>query len=595
MQLRKCCNHPYLFDGAEPGPPYTTDQHIIDNAGKMVLLDKLLQRLKAQGSRVLLFSQMSRLLDILEDYCVWRGYEYCRLDGQTAHDERVTSIDEFNKPDSTKFIFLLTTRAGGLGINLATADTVIMYDNDWNPQVDRAHRIGQKKQVVIFRFITENAIEEKVIDRATQKLRLDQLVIQQGRTAQPAKKDTKEELVSMIQYGAESIFKSSDSTISHDDIDEILRRSEKKTTELDQKYKNMGLDDLQKFTVEDNTSAYQWEGEDFRDKRSGIGMNWIGPSKRERKVNYDVDHYYRSVAQVSSSRATSSRAPRLKTINTFVHLHSDQEYQFYPPRLLELQEKEKYALWRSSNYKPTRNDTNEADDALAEKWVQEEEQRVENAEPLTEEEIAEKELLAQQGFESWTKRDFQAFCKANEKHGREDLEAIARDMEGKSLDEVVRYAKVFWERVTEIPDHEKILANIEKGEARLRKIQEIQDAISAKISKYRLPLQQIRLVYGQNKGKNYTEEEDRFLLVCLDKFGYGTDDIYEKIRTEIRRSPLFRFDWFIKSRTTPEITRRCNTLVMLISKEMEAEEEREDRKRKGRGDEVRGGPYKRKK
>ncbi len=116
------------------------------------------------------------------------SYKICRLDGQTAHEDRIASIDEFNRPGSEKFIFLLTTRAGGLGINLATADTVVMYDNDWNPQVDlqaedRAHRIGQKKQVVIFRFITENAIEEKVIDRATQKLRLDQLVIQQGRQA----------------------------------------------------------------------------------------------------------------------------------------------------------------------------------------------------------------------------------------------------------------------------------------------------------------------------------------------------------------------------------------------------------------------------
>jgi SNF2 family DNA or RNA helicase len=272
MQLRKCCNHPYLFDGAEPGPPYTTDEHLVDNAGKMVILDKLLIRLRAQNSRVLLFSQMSRMLDILEDYCVFRGYEYCRIDGNTAHEDRVNSIDDFNAPDSTKFIFLLTTRAGGLGINLATADTVVMYDNDWNPQVDlqaedRAHRIGQKKQVVIFRFITENAIEEKVIDRASQKLQLDKLVIQQGRSNnQSAKAASKNDLVSMIQYGAENIFKSADSTISNDDIEEILRKSEQKTAELEGKYKSMGFEDLQKLSVSDGAgySAYNWEGDDFR-------------------------------------------------------------------------------------------------------------------------------------------------------------------------------------------------------------------------------------------------------------------------------------------------------------------------------------------
>ncbi|KAI8923627.1 SNF2 family N-terminal domain-containing protein [Entophlyctis helioformis] len=577
MQLRKCCNHPYLFDGAEPGPPYTTDQHIVDNAGKMVLLDKLLQRLKAQGSRVLLFSQMSRVLDILEDYCAWKGYDYCRLDGTTAHDVRVTSIDEFNKPDSTKFIFLLTTRAGGLGINLATADTVVMYDNDWNPQVvteDRAHRIGQKKQVVIFRFITENAIEEKVIDRATQKLRLDQLVIQQGRAAQPGKASSKEDLVAMIQHGADNIFKSVDSTISQDDIEEILKRSEKKTAELDSKYKDMGLDDLQKFTIAETSSAYQWEGEDFRGKQT-VGMNWIGPSKRERKANYDVDSYYRNVSLVAT-RTTTTRPPKPKTVNT-------QDFQFYPRKLTELQEKEKYAFWKAAGYKPSKSDCPETDDARATKWLQDEEARIAAAEPLTEAELSEKEALIQQGFENWTKRDFQAFCKASEKHGRGNLEAISREVEGKTLDDVEKYAPVFWTRLTEISDHEKIVANVERGEARLRKIQETADMIAAKVAKYRMPLQQLKMVYGQNKGKNYTEEEDRFLLVALDKFGYGSDDVYEKIRNEIRKSPMFRFDWFIKSRTTAEIMRRCNTIVMLITKELEAEEG-ENGKRKANQD-----------
>ncbi|NXE73944.1 SMCA1 protein, partial [Cochlearius cochlearius] len=192
MQLRKCCNHPYLFDGAEPGPPYTTDTHLITNSGKMLVLDKLLAKLREQGSRVLLFSQMTRLLDILEDYCMWRGYEYCRLDGQTPHEEREArklhinkkSIDTFNAPNSSKFIFMLSTRAGGLGINLATADVVILYDSDWNPQVDlqamdRAHRIGQKKPVRVFRLITDNTVEERIVERAEIKLRLDSIVIQQ--------------------------------------------------------------------------------------------------------------------------------------------------------------------------------------------------------------------------------------------------------------------------------------------------------------------------------------------------------------------------------------------------------------------------------
>lgn len=177
MQLRKACNHPYLFEGAEPGPPYEEGEHLVTNAGKLVVLDKLLPKLQAQNSRVLIFSQMTRLLDILEDYLLMRGYDYRRIDGSTQSLDREKSIDDFNAPDSPVFVFLLSTRAGGLGINLATADTVVLYDSDWNPQVDlqaqdRAHRIGQTKPVTVFRFVTDGSIEEKIIERAEVRLAL---------------------------------------------------------------------------------------------------------------------------------------------------------------------------------------------------------------------------------------------------------------------------------------------------------------------------------------------------------------------------------------------------------------------------------------
>lgn len=276
----------------------------------------------------------------MEDYCNWKGYKYCRLDGQTAHVDRISMIDEFNREGSEKFIFLLTTRAGGLGINLATADTVVMYDNDWNPQVDlqaedRAHRIGQKKQVVIFRFITENAIEEKVIDRATQKLRLDQLVIQQGRQAVTKGirlsfdhfidfiiANVKDDLVSMIQYGADNIFQSTDSTIDTDDFERILARSETKSKELQQKYKDMGLDDLQQFTSEQQGgfNAYQWEGQDFKAKAGGI--NWIGPGKRERSGKYDSLNFTQGRGPSSGAfaglPAKKEKAPKPKAINMYL-------------------------------------------------------------------------------------------------------------------------------------------------------------------------------------------------------------------------------------------------------------------------------------
>ncbi|KAI8089804.1 SNF2 family N-terminal domain-containing protein [Halteromyces radiatus] len=576
MQLRKCCNHPYLFDGAEPGPPYTTDQHIVDNAGKMAVLDKLLTRFKAQGSRVLLFSQMSRVLDILEDYCWWKEYEYCRIDGQTNQEERVDAIDEYNKPDSKKFIFLLTTRAGGLGINLTTADIVILYDSDWNPQVDlqamdRAHRIGQTKQVYVFRFVTENAIEDKVLERAAQKLRLDQLVIQQGRIAQSQKGASKDELLTMIQHGAEKIFKEADSATDDDtatdDIDEILRLGEEKTAELNKKYENYNIDDLKNFSSE---SAYKWNGQDWSNKRkAGSGLPWLGPAKRERKINYAVDDYYKDALRTPQKTAVP-KAPRNKK-------YILEDYQFFPQRMMDLNMKDTRYMRKTVGYRlPHVPETSDPEQkALLDKERKLEQERIKNAEPLTEEEEEERKMLYSEGFTNWGKKDFSSFINACAKYGRNKIELIAQDIDGKTLEEVEQYSKVFWERYEEINDYEKYIGKIEKGESELEKQTEIQTQLTEKISPLRIPLQQLKIQYTQpTKGKNYTEEEDRFLLVMLEHYGYGSDNVYDNIRQDIRNSPLFRFDWFMKSRTSQELARRCNTLVGLIQKEnSEVEEE----------------------
>jgi chromodomain-helicase-DNA-binding protein 1 len=148
------------------------------NSGKMVLLDKLLARLKQDGHRVLIFSQMVRLLDIISDYMAARGYVHQRLDGTVPSDVRKKSIEHFNAPGSPDFAFLLSTRAGGLGINLETADTVIIFDSDYNPQNDlqamaRAHRIGQTRHVNIYRFVTKGTIEEDILERAKRKMILE--------------------------------------------------------------------------------------------------------------------------------------------------------------------------------------------------------------------------------------------------------------------------------------------------------------------------------------------------------------------------------------------------------------------------------------
>lgn len=130
MELKKAANHPYLFDGAEARTESNEEtlKGLVMSSGKMVLLDKLLARLRQDGHRVLIFSQMVRMLDILSDYMSLRGYQHQRLDGMVASEARKKSIAHFNAPGSPDFAFLLSTRAGGLGINLETADTVIIFD-----------------------------------------------------------------------------------------------------------------------------------------------------------------------------------------------------------------------------------------------------------------------------------------------------------------------------------------------------------------------------------------------------------------------------------------------------------------------------------
>uniref|UniRef100_A0A6P3YYV6 protein CHROMATIN REMODELING 5 isoform X1 n=1 Tax=Ziziphus jujuba TaxID=326968 RepID=A0A6P3YYV6_ZIZJJ len=253
VELKKCCNHPFLFESADHG--YGGDssinnaskmERIILSSGKLVILDKLLCRLHETKHRVLIFSQMVRMLDILAEYMSLRGFKFQRLDGSTKAELRHQAMDHFNAPNSDDFCFLLSTRAGGLGINLATADTVIIFDSDWNPQNDlqamsRAHRIGQQEVVNIYRFVTSKSVEEDILERAKKKMVLDHLVIQklnaEGRLEKKeAKKGSyfdKNELSAILRFGAEELFKEekndeeSKKRLLSMDIDEILERAEK--------------------------------------------------------------------------------------------------------------------------------------------------------------------------------------------------------------------------------------------------------------------------------------------------------------------------------------------------------------------------------
>uniref|UniRef100_A0A667YQC4 Chromodomain helicase DNA binding protein 2 n=1 Tax=Myripristis murdjan TaxID=586833 RepID=A0A667YQC4_9TELE len=290
MELKKCCNHGFLIKQPEEGDTETQQEHLqslVKGSGKLVLLDKLLTRLRERGNRVLIFSQMVRMLDILAEYLALKRYPFQRLDGSIKGEIRKQALDHFNAEGSEDFCFLLSTRAGGLGINLASADTVVIFDSDWNPQNDlqaqaRAHRIGQKKQVNIYRLVTKGTVEEDIIERAKKKMVLDHLVIQRmdttGRTVldnnsgnSNSNPFNKEELTAILKFGAEDLFKEAEGEESEPqemDIDEILRLAETResdqgssaTDELLSQFKVANFSNMEESTPElDEKHSRDWE------------------------------------------------------------------------------------------------------------------------------------------------------------------------------------------------------------------------------------------------------------------------------------------------------------------------------------------------
>ena len=182
MQLRKCCNHPYILPHAEPDP-YYLGEHVIHASAKFIVLDKIINELVVkQKKKILIFSGFTGMLDCCEDFLALRGgngeeFKYVRLDGRTTRARRNLGIRMFNQEDSEYRIMLISTRAGGLGINLATASDVVMLDQDWNPQImlqaeARAHRIGQKNPVTVYKLCTQGTVEEQMMGRIQKKLYL---------------------------------------------------------------------------------------------------------------------------------------------------------------------------------------------------------------------------------------------------------------------------------------------------------------------------------------------------------------------------------------------------------------------------------------
>ena len=253
--LRLCCNHPFLLThkynkSLDPNENYELDQEddykksdqeliyefhkdLINSSGKMIFIDKLLTKLLSQKRKILIFSQFKLMLNILEDYFYLRKVKYYRVDGETPMNYRQIRVDEFNKEANSVSIFLLSTKAGCLGINFSIADTIIIFDSDFNPQSDiqalsRAHRIGQKKNLVIYRLICDNTWEEKMIEIASKKLQLHDIMANNeddiSDTEEYKDKDVLE-FNNILKYGIEEIINDKSSDSEHKFSDEYLGTS----------------------------------------------------------------------------------------------------------------------------------------------------------------------------------------------------------------------------------------------------------------------------------------------------------------------------------------------------------------------------------
>lgn len=559
MQLRKCCNHPYLFPNQEDRTLDPLGDHLIENCGKMVLLDKLLVKMKQRGHRVLIFSQMTRMLDIMEDYLISKGYQYCRIDGNTTYEEREDRIADFNREGSDKFIFILSTRAGGLGINLQTADTVILYDSDWNPQADlqaqdRAHRIGQKRPVQVFRLITDESVEVKVVERAQQKLKLDAMVVQQGRLQEKEKKMSKQDLLETLRFGADKIFRSKESTITDADIDLILEEGKKRTEEMNEKLKVAEKGDVYDFRMDGGMSAQFFEGKDYSDKtlrdqeKDALfqqGYLFLDPGKRERKTVVNYSETNTRPARGDDEGDKKQKLPR------HLRLNKMEDWQFYQKARLQELQAEEIKLF----------------DALVEKGEAPSSGSLGKLILLPPDLHEEKTKLLEEGFGDWTKVHFNNFIRASAKHGRAEYEKIAKDV-GRPVDETKRYAETFWSRGQKElspQEWEKAIKQIEKGEKRLEEISRLTDATARLIAMFDDPWEELTFRNVGNVNRIFTAVEDRFLLCLTHLHGYGS---WDQVRNSIRRCERFRFDFYLQSCSAETLGKRCELLMRAAEREL---------------------------
>ncbi|KAM3137789.1 hypothetical protein pb186bvf_010032 [Paramecium bursaria] len=440
MHLRKLCVHPYCFPDLDT-EEIEVDEHIVNNCGKMRFLDKLLERLIIrQKHKVLIFSQFKMMLDILEDYLALRKYQYRRIDGDTPVDDRELFIQEFQAPNSKLQIFILSTRAGGLGITLTAADQVVIYDSDFNPQMDlqamdRAHRIGQTKEVTVYRLAHRSTIEEMIIERQQIKMRWDTLII--GKEGKLGFMNSQ----NFDKLDLNDLFKNADDLIedkpfTDEDIDTILRVSEEKFKELKKKL-DQKFEDLQKKLDEQIQLGLKSMNmmEHFQSKEKDFVITSQLISKMRQKVN-------------SKKPQPEIRKQNVRFEEIRLQYQHDY-YNFYDnnKRIIELKQKQLDFEVFQEALDDGKNIT-DIDDLMIE--------------DLSEKENQELSMLLESGF-GWEQKDYQQFMSAFKECGFQP-EQIQQNMRNNpSIKEIEKYLKFFTERCSEIPDGEVDLIIVQKN------------------------------------------------------------------------------------------------------------------------------------